>query len=153
MYFNYNRSSATKSHVTSDIFAYVTKANLRKLTTQTTLQQTPDRAAVKSSKPGQFQRSKGQNSAAFLQVLALVFIRKLLDLCFTKKELTWLDDLIPESKKKKADDKEKKMEVIMKSGRNAATQRFSFDLTDSRASLLQKLMQRNNTSSLKSGGW
>uniref|UniRef100_A0A672G8H5 Anion exchange protein n=1 Tax=Salarias fasciatus TaxID=181472 RepID=A0A672G8H5_SALFA len=37
-------------------------------------------------------------------VLALVFVRKLLDLIFTKRELSWLDDLMPESKKKKEDD-------------------------------------------------
>ncbi|XP_075901861.1 sodium bicarbonate cotransporter 3-like isoform X3 [Nelusetta ayraudi] len=54
-----------------------------------------------------------------MMVLALVFIRKLLDLCFTKKELTWLDDLIPESKKKKK---------------------------------MEKLMLKDNESSLKSGG-
>ncbi|KAM6910521.1 sodium bicarbonate cotransporter 3-like [Xenentodon cancila] len=42
-----------------------------------------------------------------MMVLALVFIRKLLDFCFTKRELSWLDDLIPESKKKKDDDKKK----------------------------------------------
>ncbi|XP_036864489.1 sodium bicarbonate cotransporter 3 isoform X4 [Manis javanica] len=43
-----------------------------------------------------------------LKVLALVFVRKLMDLCFTKRELSWLDDLMPESKKKKEDDKKKK---------------------------------------------
>ncbi|XP_041421331.1 solute carrier family 4, sodium bicarbonate cotransporter, member 7 L homeolog isoform X1 [Xenopus laevis] len=43
-----------------------------------------------------------------MMVLALVFIRKLLDFFFTKKELSWLDDLMPESKKKKEDDKKKK---------------------------------------------
>uniref|UniRef100_A0A672RXP3 Anion exchange protein n=1 Tax=Sinocyclocheilus grahami TaxID=75366 RepID=A0A672RXP3_SINGR len=43
-----------------------------------------------------------------MMVLALVFVRKLLDFCFTKRELSWLDDLIPESKKKKEDDKKKK---------------------------------------------
>ncbi|XP_029022166.1 sodium bicarbonate cotransporter 3-like isoform X8 [Betta splendens] len=42
-----------------------------------------------------------------MMVLALVFIRKLLDLFFTKRELSWLDDLMPESKKKKEDDKKK----------------------------------------------
>ncbi|KAK2090230.1 Sodium bicarbonate cotransporter 3 [Saguinus oedipus] len=42
------------------------------------------------------------------KVLALVFVRKLMDLCFTKRELSWLDDLMPESKKKKEDDKKKK---------------------------------------------
>ncbi|XP_054462034.1 sodium bicarbonate cotransporter 3-like isoform X3 [Anoplopoma fimbria] len=43
-----------------------------------------------------------------MMVLALVFIRKLLDFSFTKRELSWLDDLMPESKKKKEDDKKKK---------------------------------------------
>ncbi|KAM9309849.1 sodium bicarbonate cotransporter 3-like isoform 2-T3 [Pholidichthys leucotaenia] len=43
-----------------------------------------------------------------MMVLALVFVRKLLDFCFTKRELSWLDDLIPESKKKKDDDNKKK---------------------------------------------
>lgn len=43
-----------------------------------------------------------------VQVLALVFVRKLLDFFFTKRELSWLDDLMPESKKKKEDDKKKK---------------------------------------------
>lgn len=52
-----------------------------------------------------------------LQVLALVFIRKLLDLCFTRKELSWLDDLIPESKKKKDDDTEKKKMGVIYSPR------------------------------------
>ncbi|KAK5604848.1 Sodium bicarbonate cotransporter 3 [Crenichthys baileyi] len=45
-----------------------------------------------------------------MMVLALVFIRKLLDFCLTKRELSWLDDLIPESKKKKDDDKKKEEE-------------------------------------------
>ncbi|KAJ3609165.1 hypothetical protein NHX12_023689, partial [Muraenolepis orangiensis] len=43
-----------------------------------------------------------------MMVLALVFIRKLLDFFFTKREMSWLDDLIPESKKKKEDDKKKR---------------------------------------------
>ncbi|XP_067858876.1 sodium bicarbonate cotransporter 3-like isoform X1 [Heptranchias perlo] len=43
-----------------------------------------------------------------MMVLALVFIRKLLDFCFTKRELSWLDDLMPESKKKKLEDEQKK---------------------------------------------
>ncbi|XP_030645108.1 sodium bicarbonate cotransporter 3-like [Chanos chanos] len=43
-----------------------------------------------------------------MMVLALVFVRKLLDFAFTKRELSWLDDLMPESKKKKEDDKQKK---------------------------------------------
>uniref|UniRef100_A0A3Q1HTC1 Anion exchange protein n=1 Tax=Anabas testudineus TaxID=64144 RepID=A0A3Q1HTC1_ANATE len=48
-----------------------------------------------------------------MMVLALVFIRKLLDFFFTNRELSWLDDLIPESKKKKEDDKKKKEEESM----------------------------------------
>lgn len=48
-----------------------------------------------------------------LQVLALVFIRKLLDFCFTKRELSYLDDLMPESiKKKKLDDDSKKAQEV-----------------------------------------
>ncbi|XP_054909824.1 sodium bicarbonate cotransporter 3-like isoform X8 [Poeciliopsis prolifica] len=43
-----------------------------------------------------------------MMVLALVFIRKLLDFLFTKRELSWLDDVMPESKKKTEDDKKKK---------------------------------------------
>ncbi|NXC45263.1 S4A8 protein, partial [Penelope pileata] len=39
-----------------------------------------------------------------MMVLALVFVRKVLDFCFSKRELSWLDDLVPESKKKKLDD-------------------------------------------------
>ncbi|XP_062869122.1 sodium-driven chloride bicarbonate exchanger [Trichomycterus rosablanca] len=42
-----------------------------------------------------------------MMVLALVFIRKLLDFIFTKRELSWLDDLMPESKKKKLEDEQK----------------------------------------------
>ncbi|XP_060898619.1 electroneutral sodium bicarbonate exchanger 1 [Labrus mixtus] len=43
-----------------------------------------------------------------MMVLALVFIRKLLDLCFSKRELSYLDDLMPEWKKKTLDDASKK---------------------------------------------
>ncbi|KAG7225481.1 hypothetical protein INR49_027476, partial [Caranx melampygus] len=39
---------------------------------------------------------------------AVVFPMMLLDFFFTKRELSWLDDLMPESKKKKEDDKKKK---------------------------------------------
>ncbi|MEQ2188364.1 Electroneutral sodium bicarbonate exchanger 1, partial [Goodea atripinnis] len=49
----------------------------------------------------------------FLQVLALVFIRKLLDLCFSKRELSYLDDLMPEWKKKNLDDASKKLEEVI----------------------------------------
>ncbi|XP_062908396.1 sodium-driven chloride bicarbonate exchanger-like isoform X1 [Mobula hypostoma] len=48
-----------------------------------------------------------------MMVLALVFIRKLMDFIFTKRELSWLDDLMPESKKKKLEDEEKEEEQIM----------------------------------------
>ncbi|XP_034032740.1 sodium-driven chloride bicarbonate exchanger-like isoform X2 [Thalassophryne amazonica] len=39
-----------------------------------------------------------------MMVLALVFVRKLLDFIFSKRELSWLDDLMPEWKKKKLED-------------------------------------------------
>ncbi|XP_061734789.1 sodium-driven chloride bicarbonate exchanger-like [Nerophis ophidion] len=45
-----------------------------------------------------------------MMVLALVFIRKLLDFIFTKRELSWLDDLMPESKKKKLEDADEEEE-------------------------------------------
>uniref|UniRef100_A0A8C7V441 Anion exchange protein n=1 Tax=Oncorhynchus mykiss TaxID=8022 RepID=A0A8C7V441_ONCMY len=44
-----------------------------------------------------------------MMVLALVFIRKLLDFMFTKKELSWLDDLMPEWKKKKLEEGEEEV--------------------------------------------
>ncbi|XP_061676926.1 sodium bicarbonate cotransporter 3-like isoform X4 [Syngnathoides biaculeatus] len=47
-----------------------------------------------------------------MMVLALVFVRKVMDFGFSKRELSWLDDLIPESKKKKKDDDKKKRETI-----------------------------------------
>lgn len=49
-----------------------------------------------------------------LQVLALVFIRKLMDCFFTKRELSWLDDLMPESKKKKLEDAEEVLLLLSK---------------------------------------
>ncbi|KAG1924509.1 electroneutral sodium bicarbonate exchanger, partial [Pimephales promelas] len=42
-----------------------------------------------------------------MMVLALVFIRKLLDCFFSNRELSYLDDLMPESKKKLDDDSKK----------------------------------------------
>uniref|UniRef100_UPI00358DD9C6 electroneutral sodium bicarbonate exchanger 1-like n=1 Tax=Myxine glutinosa TaxID=7769 RepID=UPI00358DD9C6 len=39
-----------------------------------------------------------------MMVVALVFVRKLMYLCFSKRELSWLDDVMPESKKKTIDD-------------------------------------------------
>nr|QOU09180.1 solute carrier family 4 member 10B [Lateolabrax maculatus] len=48
-----------------------------------------------------------------MMVLALVFIRKLMDCFFTKRELSWLDDLMPESKKKKLEDAEEEEEQSM----------------------------------------
>ncbi|EHA97477.1 Sodium-driven chloride bicarbonate exchanger [Heterocephalus glaber] len=50
---------------------------------------------------------------SILKVLALVFVRKLMDFLFTKRELSWLDDLMPESKKKKLEDAEKEEEQSM----------------------------------------
>ncbi|KPP72944.1 electroneutral sodium bicarbonate exchanger 1-like [Scleropages formosus] len=54
-----------------------------------------------------------------MMVLALVFIRKLLDFIFTSRELSWLDDLMPESKKKKEDDKKKKEKETVPCGLSA----------------------------------
>uniref|UniRef100_A0A671YYU6 Anion exchange protein n=1 Tax=Sparus aurata TaxID=8175 RepID=A0A671YYU6_SPAAU len=48
-----------------------------------------------------------------MMVLALVFIRKLLDLMFTKRELSWLDDLMPEWKKKKLEDAQEEEHSII----------------------------------------
>lgn len=48
-------------------------------------------------------------------MLALVFIRKLLDFCFSNRELSYLDDLMPESKKKKLDDDSKKAVEVCES--------------------------------------
>lgn len=45
-----------------------------------------------------------------MMVLALVFVRKLLDLCFSNRELSYLDDLMPEWKKKNLDDASKRKE-------------------------------------------
>ncbi|XP_060109437.1 electroneutral sodium bicarbonate exchanger 1 isoform X2 [Heteronotia binoei] len=43
-----------------------------------------------------------------MMVLALVFVRKVMDFCFSKRELSWLDDLMPESKKKNLEDAKNK---------------------------------------------
>lgn len=48
-----------------------------------------------------------------LQVLALVFVRKVLDLCFSNRELSYLDDLMPEWKKKNLDDASKQIEEVV----------------------------------------
>ncbi|XP_053149972.1 electroneutral sodium bicarbonate exchanger 1 isoform X2 [Hemicordylus capensis] len=50
-----------------------------------------------------------------MMVLALVFVRKVMDFCFSKRELSWLDDLMPESKKKKLDDAKKEADEIEES--------------------------------------
>lgn len=49
-------------------------------------------------------------------MLALVFVRKVLDLCFSKRELSYLDDLMPEWKKKNLDDASKKIEEVYLNG-------------------------------------
>uniref|UniRef100_A0A4W5RZT2 Anion exchange protein n=1 Tax=Hucho hucho TaxID=62062 RepID=A0A4W5RZT2_9TELE len=51
-----------------------------------------------------------------MMVLALVFIRKLMDCFFTKREMSWLDDLMPESKKKKLEDAEEENTGIYTQG-------------------------------------
>uniref|UniRef100_A0A8D3CQ84 Anion exchange protein n=1 Tax=Scophthalmus maximus TaxID=52904 RepID=A0A8D3CQ84_SCOMX len=51
-----------------------------------------------------------------MMVLALVFIRKLMDCIFTKRELSWLDDLMPESKKKKLEDTDEVLSLSQTTG-------------------------------------
>ncbi|XP_068450262.1 electroneutral sodium bicarbonate exchanger 1 isoform X2 [Clinocottus analis] len=45
-----------------------------------------------------------------MMVLALVFVRKMMDLCFSMRELSYLDDVMPEWKKKNLDDASKSIE-------------------------------------------
>uniref|UniRef100_A0A8C3V0I1 Anion exchange protein n=1 Tax=Catharus ustulatus TaxID=91951 RepID=A0A8C3V0I1_CATUS len=61
-----------------------------------------------------------------MMVLALVFVRKVMDFCFSKRELSFLDDLMPESKKKKLDDakNEAKEEEVMPGAGNLWAVRF-----------------------------
>uniref|UniRef100_A0AAV2K9C7 Bicarbonate transporter-like transmembrane domain-containing protein n=1 Tax=Knipowitschia caucasica TaxID=637954 RepID=A0AAV2K9C7_KNICA len=66
-----------------------------------------------------------------MMVLALVFVRKLLDFFFTKRELSWLDDLIPESKKKKEDDKKKKaQEKLVLAGDEDRALKMAFEASN-----------------------
>uniref|UniRef100_A0A8D3D959 Anion exchange protein n=1 Tax=Scophthalmus maximus TaxID=52904 RepID=A0A8D3D959_SCOMX len=51
-----------------------------------------------------------------MMVLALVFIRKLLDFIFSKRELSWLDDLMPEWKKKKLEDAAEEVIIVEEEG-------------------------------------
>jgi len=44
----------------------------------------------------------------YYKVLAMCFIRKALDYVFTRHELKWLDDIMPESHKREKADKKKK---------------------------------------------
>ena len=46
-----------------------------------------------------------------LQVLAMCFVRKLLDYVFSRHELRWLDDILPESHKKEKEDKKKRKDA------------------------------------------
>jgi len=43
------------------------------------------------------------------QVLAMCFVRKGLDYIFTRHELKWLDDIIPESHKREKEEKKKRL--------------------------------------------
>ncbi|XP_055518290.1 electrogenic sodium bicarbonate cotransporter 4-like isoform X4 [Leucoraja erinacea] len=43
-----------------------------------------------------------------IMILALILVRKMLDLVFTQHDLAWLDDILPEKDKKKEEDKKKK---------------------------------------------
>lgn len=71
------------------------------------------------------------SSLLLLQVLALVFVRKVMDFCFSKRELSFLDDLMPESKKKKLDDakNEAKEEEVTPGAGNLWATRFPVPAT------------------------
>uniref|UniRef100_A0A8C8RWX9 Anion exchange protein n=1 Tax=Pelusios castaneus TaxID=367368 RepID=A0A8C8RWX9_9SAUR len=43
-----------------------------------------------------------------VMILALILVRKMLDLVFSQHDLAWIDNIIPEKEKKKEDDKKKK---------------------------------------------
>ncbi|XP_043939017.1 electrogenic sodium bicarbonate cotransporter 4 isoform X2 [Protopterus annectens] len=43
-----------------------------------------------------------------VMILALIVVRKMLDLIFSQHDLAWLDDILPEKEKKKEEDKKKK---------------------------------------------
>uniref|UniRef100_A0A3B4ZVA9 Anion exchange protein n=1 Tax=Stegastes partitus TaxID=144197 RepID=A0A3B4ZVA9_9TELE len=43
-----------------------------------------------------------------MQILGLMVVRKMLDMVFSRHDLAWLDDLLPEKEKKKKDDDKKK---------------------------------------------
>ncbi|KAM7005716.1 electroneutral sodium bicarbonate exchanger 1 isoform 2-T2 [Tautogolabrus adspersus] len=67
-----------------------------------------------------------------MMVLALVFVRKLLDLCFSKRELSYLDDLMPEWKKKNLDDASKKVEEVMLSAKTDDTTSVQISMESSK---------------------
>ncbi|XP_048450605.1 electrogenic sodium bicarbonate cotransporter 4-like, partial [Rhincodon typus] len=46
-----------------------------------------------------------------VMILALILVRKLLDLVFSQHDLAWLDDILPEKDKKNEDKKEKKLKT------------------------------------------
>ena len=49
------------------------------------------------------------NVTYVLQVLAMCFVRKGLDRIFSRHELKWLDDIMPESHKREKEEKKKRM--------------------------------------------
>ncbi|XP_019719272.1 sodium bicarbonate cotransporter 3-like isoform X2 [Hippocampus comes] len=80
-----------------------------------------------------------------MMVLALVFIRKLLDFGFSKRELSWLDDLIPESKKKKDDDN-KKEKKDAEWNLEGAVENYAFDNDATIKIPMQNVKQRTDPS-------
>jgi len=46
----------------------------------------------------------------------MCFIRKALDWLFTRHELKWLDDIMPESHKREKEEKKKKMHAALTDG-------------------------------------
>lgn len=72
-------------------------------------------------------------------MLALVFVRKVLDLCFSKRELSYLDDLMPEWKKKNLDDASKKIdEVVQKNAEKKGSLSCVKDISNVSRSFVQE---------------
>uniref|UniRef100_A0A6Q2Y3W1 Anion exchange protein n=1 Tax=Esox lucius TaxID=8010 RepID=A0A6Q2Y3W1_ESOLU len=85
-----------------------------------------------------------------MMVLALVFIRKLMDCFFSKREMSWLDDLMPESKKKKLEDAEEEFSHV--SG-NKIVKRLLFDIVHDSVFFLRGESALNITDEMSKGSF
>ncbi|XP_067857360.1 electrogenic sodium bicarbonate cotransporter 4 isoform X2 [Heptranchias perlo] len=57
-----------------------------------------------------------------VMILALILVRKMLDLVFSQHDLAWLDDILPEKDKKKVDDKKKNKLKVKDQDRDSANE-------------------------------